>query len=171
MLDILKVHNRKIQTRPPNQPFPRREVRNETKTIDMHSSSVLVLNLAVIPAAYFYGTGGLSVQGVRQWLFHYNNNDKQGEGWRSGGSNEEETKASLAPGGLNVTTTTSQALGDGSRNKSSSSNGGSGGGDESYVCLHNPPDMRPMFLSYEPIMVYLENFLTEYEREYLVQLA
>lgn len=38
-----------------------------------------------------------------------------------------------------------------------------------YVCEH--PNMRPKFLSYDPIMVYLEGFLTDFEADYLKQLA
>lgn len=38
-----------------------------------------------------------------------------------------------------------------------------------YVCPIVP--MRPKFLSYDPIMVYIEDFLTEFETEYLKTLA
>lgn len=38
-----------------------------------------------------------------------------------------------------------------------------------YVCHH--PNMRPKFLAYDPVMVYLEGFLTEFEADYLAQLA
>lgn len=38
-----------------------------------------------------------------------------------------------------------------------------------YVCEH--PNMRPKFLSFDPIMVYLEGFLTDFEADYLKQLA
>lgn len=38
-----------------------------------------------------------------------------------------------------------------------------------YVCQH--PNMRPKFLAYDPIMVYIEGFLTDFEADYLKQLA
>lgn len=38
-----------------------------------------------------------------------------------------------------------------------------------YVCEH--PNMRPKFLAFDPIMVYIEGFLTDFEADYLAQLA
>lgn len=94
----------------------------------MLSNSILLpLNIAVIPAAYLYGTG-TTVQDVKEWF----------QQWRS----------------VPSTSITGSHLPD--------ING--------YVC-QNPPDMRPMFLSYEPIMVYLENFISELEADYLKKLA
>lgn len=38
-----------------------------------------------------------------------------------------------------------------------------------YVCTHS--EMKPKFLSYDPIMVYIEDFLSPYETEHLRKLA
>lgn len=38
-----------------------------------------------------------------------------------------------------------------------------------YTCSYT--EMKPKFLSYDPIMVYIENFMSPYEREHLVELA
>jgi hypothetical protein len=38
-----------------------------------------------------------------------------------------------------------------------------------YTCTH--VEMKPKFLSYDPVMVYIENFISPYEREHLKQLA
>lgn len=44
-----------------------------------------------------------------------------------------------------------------------------GKGSSNYTCTHS--EMKPKFLSYDPIMVYIENFITPYETEHLKQLA
>lgn len=46
------------------------------------------------------------------------------------------------------------------------SSDGKGG---NYTCTHS--DMKPKFLSYDPIMVYIENFISPYETEHLKKLA
>lgn len=38
-----------------------------------------------------------------------------------------------------------------------------------YTCTHS--EMKPKFLSYDPIMVYIENFISPYETEHLKRLA
>ena len=38
-----------------------------------------------------------------------------------------------------------------------------------YTCTHS--EMKPKFLSYDPIMVYIENFISPYETEHLKKLA
>lgn len=38
-----------------------------------------------------------------------------------------------------------------------------------YTCSHS--EMKPKFLSYDPIMVYIENFISPYETEHLKKLA
>lgn len=45
----------------------------------------------------------------------------------------------------------------------------SGGKENNYTCTHS--EMKPKFLSYDPIMVYIENFITPYETEHLKKLA
>lgn len=45
----------------------------------------------------------------------------------------------------------------------------SGGKGNNYTCTHS--EMKPKFLSYDPIMVYIENFITPYETEHLKKLA
>lgn len=39
-----------------------------------------------------------------------------------------------------------------------------------YICQH-PAQMRPKFLAYDPVMVYIEGFLTDLESDYLKSLA
>lgn len=129
----------------------------------MYSTSILLpLNLAIIPAAYLYGAGGLNINNVldvAQWLFRGSpssgdhvhafapiSNASSGSGSASQSGYSDSDDESVV--GLSQATTA-----------------------DTYICLPNPPNMRPMFISYEPIMVYLENFLTEFERGYLVQLA
>lgn len=51
---------------------------------------------------------------------------------------------------------------------SSSSWGGSGQRDN-YTCTN--ARMQPKFLSYDPVMVYIENFMSPFETDYLKQLA
>lgn len=43
------------------------------------------------------------------------------------------------------------------------------GKGSNYTCSHS--EMKPKFLSYDPIMVYIENFITPYETEHLKKLA
>lgn len=111
----------------------------------------LIISIAIIPAAYFYyGAGSLClpmVPSVTKWVFNNNSNHTKITG-----------------------TTTTSSISSSSNNDSSVGSPGSSLLDD-YTCLENPPNMRPMFLSYEPIMVYLENFVTEFERDYLVDLA
>lgn len=38
-----------------------------------------------------------------------------------------------------------------------------------YTCTHS--EMKPKFLSYDPIMVYIENFISPFETEHLKKLA
>lgn len=38
-----------------------------------------------------------------------------------------------------------------------------------YTCTHS--EMKPKFLSYDPIMVYIEDFISPYETEHLKKLA
>lgn len=45
----------------------------------------------------------------------------------------------------------------------------SDGKGNNYTCTHS--EMKPKFLSYDPIMVYIENFITPYETEHLKKLA
>lgn len=45
----------------------------------------------------------------------------------------------------------------------------SDGKGSNYTCTHS--EMKPKFLSYDPIMVYIENFITPYETEHLKKLA
>lgn len=49
-----------------------------------------------------------------------------------------------------------------------SSWGGSGQRDN-YTCTN--ARMQPKFLSYDPVMVYIENFMSPFETDYLKQLA
>lgn len=118
------------------------KIRNKTT---MHSPAILLpLNIVIIPAAYWYGAGGLTVQGVKQWVFNRE--------WNSVVDGSASTLNASKAGSSGSSSSDTTTVGD-------------------YVCLDNPPNMRPMFLSYEPIMVYLENFVTEFERNYLVKLA
>ena len=45
----------------------------------------------------------------------------------------------------------------------------SDGKGSNYTCTYS--EMKPKFLSYDPIMVYIENFLSPYETEHLKKLA
>lgn len=45
----------------------------------------------------------------------------------------------------------------------------SDGKASNYTCTHS--EMKPKFLSYDPIMVYIENFISPYETEHLKKLA
>lgn len=45
----------------------------------------------------------------------------------------------------------------------------SDGKRSNYTCTHS--EMKPKFLSYDPIMVYIENFISPYETEHLKKLA
>lgn len=43
------------------------------------------------------------------------------------------------------------------------------GNGSNYTCAHS--EMKPKFLSYDPVMVYIENFISPYETEHLKKLA
>lgn len=53
-----------------------------------------------------------------------------------------------------------------SHSQAALSSDGKGG---NYTCTHS--EMKPKFLSYDPIMVYIENFISPYETEHLKKLA
>lgn len=114
----------------------------------MASKVLLSLNAAAVLGAYL-----LYANGVRLVLeddeYDYYSNDLLGMPTQSNQKN--------APIHVQVSSSTP-----------SSSWGGSGQRDN-YTCTN--ARMQPKFLSYDPVMVYIENFMSPFETDYLRQLA
>ena len=70
---------------------------------------------------------------------------------------------------LDSTSKEAQSLVDIVQNSHAESGVSTGGNGSNYTCTHS--EMKPKFLSYDPIMVYIEHFISPYETEHLKKLA